>query len=193
MKSRYVPSHYQAREYKDANAIIYFAETNGAYYAMAYSGKRSKHDFHYKFKTLENFEKYVSDYLKRLMLHEQHKAEAKEKKAAIRKAFINPLKVGDIVYTSWGWEQTNIDFYQIVELIGKSTVKLRKLKCQDVGNEQGHCMSATKIPLKDQFWQDEILTKRVVPLGTDGCCLHLSSFETAFVWDGRPKNYSWYG
>lgn len=37
------------------------------------------------------------------------------------------VKVGDIFYTSWGYEQTNLDFYQVVGLVGKVTVKLRKI------------------------------------------------------------------
>lgn len=189
---RYIPTGYQAREYKEANAIICFAEINNAFYAMGYSGKRSKADFHYKFKTKENLEKYVSEYLKRLMQHEENKIKRKEEKKAQRAAFINPLKVGDIVYTSWGYEQTNIDFYQVIQLIGKATVKLCQLKCKDVGNNQGHFMSATKIPLKDQFWKDKILTKRISPLTEGTCCIKISSFETAFIWDGKPKNYNWY-
>ena len=27
--------------------------------------------------------------------------------------FRRSLRVGDILYSSWGWEQTNIDFYQV--------------------------------------------------------------------------------
>lgn len=30
------------------------------------------------------------------------------------------IKVGDIFYISWGWEQTNIDFFQIVKVTDKS-------------------------------------------------------------------------
>lgn len=33
------------------------------------------------------------------------------------------IKVGDVLYTSWGWEQTNIDFYVVTKLIGNCTVE----------------------------------------------------------------------
>ena len=39
----------------------------------------------------------------------------------------HPLQIGSILYTSWGYEQTNIDFYQVIELIGTSTVVLREI------------------------------------------------------------------
>ena len=49
--------------------------------------------------------------------------EAQEKAAA---AFRESLRVGDILYSSWGWEQTNIDFYQVIAIRG-SAVDLRQL------------------------------------------------------------------
>ena len=44
------------------------------------------------------------------------------------------MKVGDIFYTSWGYDQTNIDFAQIVEISpsGK-TVKCRMMSKERVG------------------------------------------------------------
>ena len=29
---------------------------------------------------------------------------------------VNPYKAGDIVHTSWGWEQTNVDFYVVTRV-----------------------------------------------------------------------------
>ena len=34
-------------------------------------------------------------------------------------------KVGDLCYTSWGYDQTNIDFYQVTKAISKDTVEVR--------------------------------------------------------------------
>lgn len=34
-------------------------------------------------------------------------------------------KVGDLFYTSWGYEQTNIDFYQVTKVISPSTIEVR--------------------------------------------------------------------
>jgi hypothetical protein len=40
----------------------------------------------------------------------------------------NPIKVGEVYYDSWGYDQTNIDFVKVVEVSpsGK-TVKVRKM------------------------------------------------------------------
>ena len=34
------------------------------------------------------------------------------------------FKVGDYVYNSWGYDQTNIDFYKVVGFAGKKSVKI---------------------------------------------------------------------
>lgn len=37
------------------------------------------------------------------------------------------VKVGDIFSCSWGWEQTNVNFFQVVALAGKTSVRLREV------------------------------------------------------------------
>ena len=37
------------------------------------------------------------------------------------------LQVGDVVRSSWGYDQTNVNHYQIIKVIGKRTVEVRKL------------------------------------------------------------------
>lgn len=37
------------------------------------------------------------------------------------------VKVGDIFVSSWGFEQTNVDFFQVVALVGKCSVRVREV------------------------------------------------------------------
>ncbi len=191
---RYIPENSNEMIFDNVNAVVYTREIANAFYAIGYSGKRGKHDFHYKFKNNENMQKYISEWVARLEEIKSYKGKVQEEKKIKRANFKHELKVGDILYTSWGYDQTNIDFYQIVELIGKSTAKIRQIGEKIVGNEQGHSMSATKIAIKDAFLPNEKeMTKRICQLYTNDACIRISSFETAFIWDGRPKNYNWYG
>lgn len=49
------------------------------------------------------------------------------------------VHVGDIFYSSWGYEQTNVDFYQVVELRGKHTAIISEIcgKTRVTGNMSG--------------------------------------------------------
>ena len=56
--------------------------------------------------------------------------EASETKAApkkIEKANKYGVKVGDIFESSWGYEQTNVDFFQVIALVGETSVRVRQV------------------------------------------------------------------
>lgn len=56
---------------------------------------------------------------------DQTKAKKAEKDAA--KANKYGVKIGDIFRSSWGYEQTNNDFFQVVALCGDSSVRVREV------------------------------------------------------------------
>lgn len=58
------------------------------------------------------------------------------------------VHLGDIFYSSWGYDQTNIDFYQVVQLKGKHTLVLRRIKekCGEARTYNG----LTR-PIRDEF------------------------------------------
>ena len=58
------------------------------------------------------------------------KGEAAETKAAPKKtekANKYGVKVGDIFESSWGYEQTNVDFFQVIALVGETSVRVRQV------------------------------------------------------------------
>lgn len=40
----------------------------------------------------------------------------------------NGVQVGDLFYCSWGYDQTNVDFVQVIALCGKSSVRVRPVE-----------------------------------------------------------------
>ena len=76
-------------------------------------------------------------------------ADRKAKKAAARARFANPYKMGDILHHSWGYDQTNCDFYQVVE-VKKASVVLRPIGAKVVEGSEGF-MSCSLMPEKDAF------------------------------------------
>ncbi len=37
------------------------------------------------------------------------------------------MSAGDILKVSWGYEQTNIDYYRAISMTGKRSIELRKI------------------------------------------------------------------
>lgn len=67
------------------------------------------------------------------------------------------VKVGDIFTGSWGYDQTNVDFYEVVHLSGKSTAYFRRMGTRAVSHGRTH---DNMIPSGPHRWDTDI--KRVV-------------------------------
>jgi len=42
------------------------------------------------------------------------------------------IEVGDVFYLNWGYDQTNVDFFQVVELCGETSVRVKNVRPQIV-------------------------------------------------------------
>ena len=70
------------------------------------------------------------------------------------------VRVGDIFYNVWGYDQTNVDFYQVVSLRGAHTAVIRPLHGRVV--EEGN-MCGKVVPARDNFKDDETFSVRTKP------------------------------
>tara|TARA_B110000908_G_C10183114_1_gene416685 strand:+ start:757 stop:1215 length:459 start_codon:yes stop_codon:yes gene_type:complete len=102
------------------------------------------------------------------------------------------VKVGDIFRTSWGYDQTNIDFYEVTKLIGKHTILIKELNQER--NPGDYEFTGVTIPIKGEYVEgSETLRKRIQKSGYDGG-LYVKIIHSicARPWDGSPERYSSY-
>lgn len=94
------------------------------------------------------------------------------------------LAVGDVLYTSWGYEQTNVEFYEVVAVRGHA-VDLRELAQERRQTDfmQGACRAKPR-----HYVSDVIRGKR--PTGNN--TIRIDSCSTARPWDGRELSWSSY-
>lgn len=111
------------------------------------------------------------------------------------------IKVGDIFYMSWGYEQTNVDFFRVKALKGKTQVVIQEVALKMQSEEGISGMSADRIYDKDNYSivkntafindNEKGITKKV--LGTkENPYLNMSSFANAYLYDGQKLYESWY-
>lgn len=101
-------------------------------------------------------------------------------------------KVGDILVSSWGYDQTNVDFYKVLKLSpsGKSiTIQRIKSKVTETGYMCGN--SVPLVPHEVSKYDGEPKTKRV-NLMNEGYNVSLTNYSSAYLWDGQPEYCSWY-
>lgn len=130
---------------------------------------------------------------------DRRKAEDQAAKALVRKQIKEKasdlVKVGDIFYSSWGYEQTNIDFYQIVDVNGVYAV-LAEL-CQERETPEGYASdSGTCIPIPGKYLDRKQLRKKIQAYKRDdgSFCVSfkIESYAYAHKWDGKPLYWSAY-
>jgi hypothetical protein len=100
----------------DFSCVVFlYQHKGGKPCAIGYKGRSKKPAFHFSYKSSESRELSVDEWMDSVIA-DKEKAKAKAQPRA--------LNVGDVLYSSWGWEQTNIDFYRVVKLVGKQSVEL---------------------------------------------------------------------
>lgn len=123
---------------KNSPAVAYLIEGRGKPCAMGFFGNAVKPTFHYSFRTVERRAEYVAQWLKDMDATQARRLERK----AERKAFAHTLTVGAVLRSSWGYDQTNIEFFEVIALIGKSMVEIREIAQErtDTGHMSGDCV-----------------------------------------------------
>lgn len=103
---------------------------------------------------------------------------------------LNNINVGDIFVSSCGYDQTNVEAYQVIEKKSNAII-LSKVRLLQIGRNQSaeESMSCKVTPIKDAFINKDITIKKLIkPNG-----IKISTYEYAYKWDGLSTYYcSWY-
>lgn len=99
------------------------------------------------------------------------------------------LEVGDVLVSSWGYEQTNVDFYKV---IGPAAVghfaTLVKVGQQYVSGDH---WAGTVVAVPDQVIGAPF-RKKVKGGGYSGPAVKIASYAHAVPWDGKPQTQTGY-
>lgn len=143
--------------------------------------------FHFAFSNRQRAETYAAEFVRQVQSSEARRAaqvaERKAKRAKLKAE--DHWAVGDTVYTSWGYDQTNVDFFQIVALKARSVVVRQVLENNSDHGQPGGGRTA---PRRYEYTGPEILC----PLDENG------GFSAGPCWNDpkphfRHPCYKWEG
>jgi len=144
-----------------------------------------KTEFAYRYGSVARMIAHIEQFLVDLDRADQYKQERKIARAAAKAAALESVKEGDIYVASWGWEQTNIDAYQVVAKKG-ATVTLREIAVSSVEGSESF-MSDRVVPVKDAFIGDAF-KKRIT-----GKYINIDDVRSAsLAEEGKEFYRSWY-
>jgi len=114
---------------------IYKAPTKGIY--------KGEYKFveGYYFQTEERMKEWLNEKISNITKSLKRKQEEEEEKKQARKEARNAFKPGQILYSSWGYDQTNVSFYKILEIKGSYAhiIELSQITISKPGYSEMSC------------------------------------------------------
>jgi len=179
-KERYIPTGYVPLAIDNpADVVVYTNNANGKFSAICFAGKAVNPTWYYLFRSeeamLAQITKTVNNRITRAAEVAKYRAE--------RLAPTN-LKEGDILYCSWGYDQTQVDFYKVKEVVGSNRIKI---------------VPMTGVVAKQSTGVDYMVAgeEKGEPMlkvanGKQNS-VKITSFSNAYLWDGQPKYETAFG
>ena len=172
-KKKWQAEHPEQFEYYNGLTIRRYDEV----YLQMWRGKAVIPSANYRFHTAEKREAYIDEQKKRATAYLEMKAKRRAEDEMCRATFQNEINLGTILYSSWGYDQTNIDFYEVTEKKGQ-TVTIRELAQES--RESGFMSEYVK-PIPGKYIGAP-MKKRI---GSRG--IAIKSYISAWIWDGSEK------
>jgi len=194
---RYRPSEYD-KTYTDKFGVeAFYSEANMC--AIFYCGKKTKASWHLAFRSVERMLATIEEKAKLHIIAEEKKLDKKNELTRLTSEMkaSDHFSVGDIIVNTWGWEQSNVYFYQVTDVLNKK-IRVREVSKSVVEGSQGNFgMSCYVTPMKDVFVPDEevrtLSLKVMIYAGKPEVVIcNPESYYYFHKWDGRPEYMSWY-
>ena len=181
----YIPTDSVEVNQEGVGAVAYYYDSGaGKPAAMIFIGKQQKPDKHYSFRSVERREEYVQEIFGNVKAHAEWKKEAAAKTKAAKANAANTIKVGDIFDICWVYDQTNVEFYQVVAKKGQM-IDVIKIGQVTVESNQ----SCDYVAPNPDCKIGEVMTKRINQYG--GFKAHQCS--NASPYGGQPKYQTAWG
>lgn len=173
----YIPTHMRGKERvvdpDGTDLAIWTWEDGDRFMGIAFQGKSDKPLWHYRFRSEAERQRQIDQTIASRKSTLKYKSDRLQE----RKEFQHDIKVGDIFYTSWGYDQTNVDFFEVVALKAKAVV-VREVASKTVKEERG----ADYVAAVPGAYVGPPMTK-VPQMGNS---LKIEGHH-ASRWDGKPK------
>lgn len=133
------------------------------YLVKVWRGKAQKPYAHIRFNTPERRSDYVLEQVDADKLSVAFKKEQAEKEAALLQEMREKITVGTIFHYSWGYDQTNCEFFQVVRKSG-AVVWIRPIAGrEEPGSAHGYYNRMK--PCRDRFIGTEEIRKTITAYG----------------------------
>lgn len=178
---RYQPDGYIGEINKVNNTVIYYNPFK--FEAIGFTGRSNKPFFYNFYGSWDLMMDAIEYHIGKIEEKAERKARQKALDAWEAKELLEETLPGDIFVSSWGYEQTNIDYYQVTT-VGRKLIWFAKIDKKVVGD--AGFMSEHVMPVKDSFCGEPF--RKAIKSGY----ISLSSYSGMDKWKGQKMTQSHY-
>lgn len=190
--SRWIPDGATKIKDKNGLGVVYlYRNARNQILSIGYAGNAAKSSYHYRHQTLERAAAQIKNFFDNLAAHQRMVKERRERDNAG-----HSFKAGDIITNSWGYDQTNVDWYRVVKT-SSCYVWLQPISGATDLHEGAGPMSGYSTPYIDTtgadpakwgFADKKSPVERHKASGGNVTMRH----GIGSKWDGKPRYESWY-
>lgn len=128
----YIPKGALKFRDRESSALVAAYESNGRFYLIGFHGRAQKPDFHYWYRNDADRRAKAAQHFQRFRTWEESRKRHEQPR---------DLQVGDILKSTWGYDQTNVDFYEVTKLVGSTMIEFREIdqaNTYEPSNMAGH-------------------------------------------------------
>jgi len=189
---RYIPAGSREVPHPDNLGVAFVRDTPYGptqklrFEVIAYTGRARRHTFFETHTSAESRDRRVKGFFDGLSARATAMRQAREGRTRP-----HTLKAGDILHHSWGYEQTNCDYYQVLSATAHSAISREIVAATVEGSTYSHGMADMRVPVKDAFCGEPV-TVRINGYNQVAASKGSFSYGCVSRWDGKAHNCSWY-
>lgn len=188
--SRWIPQGAIKVKEKNGLGVVYvYHNAVGQLLALGYAGNAAKSSWHFRFQDEARVEVRVKEFFAGLVGWEQKKQQRRAETSAP-----HAIPVGEIISNSWGYDQTNVDWYRVTKA-SDHFVWLQPICGESLPGEGVGPMSGKTVPHFDDDFRPVDgkgkVEKHKVTVYNGRPSVHFKH-GAGSVWDGKALYESWY-
>lgn len=182
---RFIPKGSVKVTPKSGGVVFYLYKDkfDGRPSAVCFVGRAVKATWHHWFSSDEKRAKKMAATVAGIQAHAAMVAKRKEARSAPHK-----WEAGLILKGSWGCDQTNVDFFEVVKVIGQHMVEIQQVGSQSATDDPAGFSSMSSHVVPDLDHREAAIHRVKVSQGSCKSPVHGSLSP----WSGKPVYCSWY-
>lgn len=192
-RDSYIPAGATAIKSDTSSAIVYITTSTSTKtarpVAVGFRGKADKPAFNYSFKDSDRRAVYIAEFFAKVTATEKYLADRKAARKAELAKPQDELTVGDVLRSTWGYDQTNVDYYEVTRLIGKRMVEIREIGAT---SEDTGYLTGRSVPVPGAYLKDEAPLRKIVsPTGSVKIASYAWASKMTPAADGKYEPTAW--